>query len=323
VEKAALAALRGEAGLPCLALSGHLDTVPPAGWSRDPFAAEVEEGLLYGLGSTDMKGPVAAAIEAARQAPGYVGALLLLTADEEWTKEGARRLVDESEILRATTPRGIVVVEPTSLIPIRGHRVDVQFIAEATGVQAHSSTAEGRNANIDLIPFLADMRELHLELRRNEAHHDPAYDPPWCDLNIVIENHGAAPNVTVGRATCRMKLRYSKRINPEWIVERIEDSARKSRLALRVQREAPPPEIPANHPLASLASDVADAPPAVVGFGTDASELSRAAPCVVFGPGSIADAHTPDESIAVAGLERAVPLLTELLKRCPELPETA
>ena len=320
VEKAALAALRGNAGAPCLALSGHLDTVPPAGWSRDPFAAAVESGRLYGLGATDMKGPVAGAIAAARQAPDDLSVLLLLTADEEWTKEGARRLVDESRLLREARPRGIIVVEPTGLTPVRGHRVDIQFVAEATGVQAHSSTAEGRNANIALIPFLADMRELHLELRREQAHQDPAYQPPWCDLNIVIDNHDAAPNVTVGRATCRMKLRYSKRVDPEWIVERVQRSAATHGLELRVQREAPPPELPEDHSLVRLAAEVAGKNPHVVGFGTDASELSRAAPCVVFGPGSIGDAHTPDESIDVAELERSVPLLVDLIKGAAVLP---
>lgn len=320
VEKAALAARRGPEGAPCLGLSGHLDTVPPTGWSRDPFAPVVENGRLYGLGATDMKGPIAAAIHAARQAPSDSAVLLLLTADEEWTKEGARRLVDESTLLRTSRPSGIVVVEPTGLIPVRGHRVDIQFIAEARGVQAHSSTAEGRNANIQLIPFLSDMRELHLELRKAPQHRDDAYSPPWCDLNIIVDNGGAAPNVTVGIATCRMKLRYSKSVDPDWIVKRVQDSASRHDLNLRIQREAPPPEIPIDHPLASLVSEVSKATPEVVGFGTDASELSRAVPCVVFGPGSIADAHTPDESIDVSQLERAADLLAELLRYTVRLP---
>lgn len=322
IAKAALAARRGPDGGPCIGLSGHLDTVPPAGWTRDPFAPAVEDGRLYGLGATDMKGPIAAAIHAARNAPSDTAALLLLTTDEEWTKEGARRLVDESALLRASRPSGIVVVEPTGLVPVRGHRVDIQFTAEARGVQAHSSTAEGRNANIALVPFLADMRDLHLELREVQKNLDPAYSPPWCDLNIVIDNHGAAPNVTVGVATCRMKLRYSKSIDPEWIVERIQASAERHGLELRIQREAPPPEIQADHPLAALAADISGAAPQVVGFGTDASELSRAAPCVVFGPGTIADAHTPDESIDVGQLEQAGALLTELMHRAARLPAT-
>jgi acetylornithine deacetylase len=319
VKKAALAARRGPANAPCLGLSGHLDTVPPTGWSRDPFVPEVEGGRLFGLGATDMKGPVAAAIHAARRAPKDVAVLLLLTSDEEWTKEGARRLVDESELLKASKPAGIVVVEPTGLIPVRGHRVDIQFVAEARGVQAHSSTAEGRNANIHLIPFLSDMRELHLELREKPQHRDDAYLPPWCDLNITVDNHGAAPNVTVGLATCRMKLRYSKRVDPEWIVERVQGSAARHGLGLSIQREAPPPELPADHPLVSTVAAIAGNPPEVVGFGTDASELSRAAPCVIFGPGDIGDAHTPDESIDVDELDRAGELLVDLLRQTQRL----
>ena len=314
IEKAALAARRGPVGAPCLGLSGHLDTVPPIDWSRDPFSPEVENGRLFGLGATDMKGPISAAIYAARQAPTDIAVLLLLTADEEWTKEGARRLIDESELLRASKPSGIVVVEPTGLRPVRGHRVDIQFVAAARGVQAHSSTAEGRNANINLIPFLSEMRELHLELRENPQHRDSAYYPPWCDLNIVIDNYGAAPNVTVGVATCRMKLRYSKSVDPEWIVDRVMGSAKQHGLDLSIQREAPPPEIPSNHPLIALASRVSKKEAEVVGFGTDASELSRAAPCVVFGPGSISDAHTPNESIDVIELNRGGDMLVDFLR---------
>lgn len=314
VEKAALVARRGPDKAPCLAFSGHLDTVPPTGWTRDPFTPAVEDGRLFGLGATDMKGPVAAAIHAARHGPEDRAVLLLLTADEEWTKEGARRLVDESILLRESRPSGIIVVEPTGLVPVRGHRVDIQFIVTAHGVQAHSSTAEGRNANIQLVPFLSDMRELHLELREASRFQDSAYSPPWCDLNIVIDNYGAAPNVTVGVATCRMKLRYSKSVDPEPIVERVRQSADRHELELTIQREAPPPELPVDHPLVSMVADVSGAAPEVVGFGTDASELSRAVPCVIFGPGSIADAHTPDESIEVAQLERAGELLIKLLR---------
>lgn len=311
--KGVLAAFRGEDRAPCIGLSGHLDTVPPVGWTRDPLKPEVDNGRLYGLGATDMKGPVAGAIEAARRAPSNIGVLLLLTSDEEWTKEGARRLVNESRLLRQTRPAGIIVVEPTGLVPVRGHRVDVQFVAEAKGVQAHTSTAEGSNANIALIPFLSDMRDLHLELREKNEHQDPAYQPPWCDLNIVVDNHGAAPNVTVGTATCRMKLRYSKSINPEWIVARVEESARSHGLLLHVQREAPPPELSLDHPLVQSAARITGASPCVVGFGTDASELSRAASCIVLGPGSIDDAHTPDESIDVTQLEESVPLLVTVM----------
>jgi hypothetical protein len=69
------------------------------------------------------------------------------------------------------------------------------------------------------VPFLADIRDLHLRLRRDVTLHDTQYDPPFCDLNFVIDNYGAFPNVTVGLATCRIKFRYSKSIDPRPVVE--------------------------------------------------------------------------------------------------------
>src|SRR6187200_1080514 len=87
VAKRALVAHRGPLG--GLALSGHMDTVPDTGWQEDPWSARLHtDGVLHGLGSTDMKGPVAAAIVAARALPDRVPITLLITTDEETTKQG-------------------------------------------------------------------------------------------------------------------------------------------------------------------------------------------------------------------------------------------
>ena len=89
VAKRALVAHRGPMG--GIALSGHMDTVPDTGWQEDPWSARLgADGILHGLGSTDMKGPVAAAIVAARALPERVPITLLITTDEETTKQGAR-----------------------------------------------------------------------------------------------------------------------------------------------------------------------------------------------------------------------------------------
>ena len=89
VAKRALVAHRGPLG--GIALSGHMDTVPDTGWQEDPWSARLgSDGILHGLGSTDMKGPVAAAIVAARALPERVPITLLITTDEETTKQGAR-----------------------------------------------------------------------------------------------------------------------------------------------------------------------------------------------------------------------------------------
>ena len=213
VAKRALVAHRGPAG--GIALSGHMDTVPDTGWQTDPWSARLDaDGVMHGLGSTDMKGPVAAAIVAARSLPDTVPITLLITTDEETTKQGARLIAQTSRLVRQVKPRGIVVVEPTGMVPVRGHRSHIAFTCVATGVQAHSSTGRGRNANWELIPFLVEMKSMFERLRTDTALQDADYTPPFSDFNLVIDNHGAAVNVTVPKATARIKFRYSARVDP-------------------------------------------------------------------------------------------------------------
>ena len=123
-----------------------------------------------------------------------------------------------------------------------------EVVVHSHGLQAHSSTGRGLNANLQLVPFLADIRDLHLRLRRDVTLHDTQYDPPFCDLNFVIDNYGTFPNVTVGLATCRIKFRYSKSIDPRPVIEEIRRSAATHGLDIEVRPEASPPELPADAP---------------------------------------------------------------------------
>lgn len=302
---------RCESSLSKLAFAGHLDTVPDTGWEREPFGATIENHLLYGLGSSDMKGPIASFIVAANSMPASERPMIVLTSDEEAGKQGVREVVARSELLANYRPDCFVVAEPTALGVVRGHRVDVAFTVSAHGIQAHSSTGKGLNANIALIPFLYDMRELHLHLRSDTSLHDSQYDPPFADLNFVIDNYGAFPNTTVGLATCRIKFRYSKAFNPAYVIDKVRASAKFHNLEVDVKPEAPPPELPADHFLVKGAERIAGSTSRVAGLGTEASEYSKLAPCLVFGPGDIEHAHKPTEYIDMRQLE----LSTNLFRR--------
>ncbi|MDE2517128.1 MAG: M20/M25/M40 family metallo-hydrolase [Rhodospirillales bacterium] len=295
-----------------LAFSGHLDTVPDTGWTTDPWSARVADGHLHGLGSTDMKGPLAAAMIAARQLAGRAPALLLITTDEETTKAGARIIAERSRLAQEARPRGILVVEPTGMAPVRGHRSHILFTAEALGEQAHSSTGKGRNANWALIPFLAEMKTVFARLREDPALQDAAYDPPFSDFNLVIDNHGAAVNVTVPLATARIKFRRSARVDPAPVVQAVREAAARAGLRLTEATEGRPPELPEDHPLVALCANRVGAAARTAPYGTDASELQAIAPCVVLGPGDIGVAHKPGESVSVAALEAAVPVFIDL-----------
>ena len=314
VSKRALVAHRGPTG--GIALSGHMDTVPDTGWQDDPWSARIDtDGVMHGLGSTDMKGPVAAAIIAARALPAAVPITLLITTDEETTKQGARLIAQTSELVRRVKPHGIVVVEPTGMAPVRGHRSHIAFTGVATGVQAHSSTGRGRNANWDLVPFLMEMKSVSERLRTDTSLQDADYTPPFSDFNVIIDNHGAAMNVTVPKATARIKFRYSAKVDPKPVLHAVQETAKRFGIEVTDAREGFPPELPADHPLVRLCVDLVGRPPDTAPYGTDASELQAIAPCVVLGPGDIGEAHTPTEKVRVADLVAAVPVFGELAAR--------
>jgi acetylornithine deacetylase/succinyl-diaminopimelate desuccinylase-like protein len=314
VPKRVLVAHRG--GPSGLALSGHMDTVPDTGWQNDPWSARIDgDGILHGLGSTDMKGPVAAAIVAARGLPASVPVTLLITTDEETTKQGARVIVERSALVRSVKPKAILVVEPTRLRPVRGHRSHILFTCVAHGIQAHSSTGTGRNANWALIPFLAEMKAVYERLLKDRALQDDAYDPPFSDFNVVIDNHGTAINVTVPVATARIKFRYSAKIDPASIRNAVRSAAATYDVTVTEAEEGMPPELPDADPFVRHCVEISGQASTTAPFGTDASILQAIAPCVVLGPGDIGVAHKPDEAVRIADLAAAVPIFQALAAR--------
>src|SRR3712207_1014766 len=114
------------------------------------------------------------------------------------------------------------------------------------------------------------MRALHERLRGDPAMQDPAYDPPFSDFNLVLDNHGTALNVTVARATAGIKYRYTASQDPAPVMEAVRNAARRAGLTVTEGREGPPPELPADHPLIRLAVELTGRPAGVVPYGTDA-----------------------------------------------------
>ncbi len=320
VAKRALVARKG-IGAGGLAFSGHMDTVPATGWEGDPWSGHIADGYLHGLGSTDMKGPLAACIVAARALPDNIPITLLITTDEETTKAGARIIEAKSQLVRLHPPAAILVAEPTRMAPVRGHRSSINFLVTAEGVQAHSSTGRGRNANWQMVGFLAAMKAIHDRLQIDPAWRDDAYDPPFSDFNLVIDNHGAPVNMTVPLTTVRIKFRVSAKMNPDPIIAEVRAAA--EGLTLNVTREGPPLETAAEHPLIRLAVAFTNQAAITAPFGTDASELQAIAPCVVLGPGDIWEAHCPGEKLSLSALQAAVPAFTALAERvaAPGWPE--
>ena len=318
VNKVSLVVRLGE-GEEGLALSAHMDTVPGLDWPYDPFEAKSEGGRLFGLGACDMKGPLACTLAAAfaYQDLGAKRPLTLLySADEETDTEGARRIAHDSKILATVRPKYCVIVEPTDLRVVNAHKGAVTFNATTKGRAAHSSTGEGTNANIKMIPFLHEMWQLHQELIAQDEYHDDDFEPPYPDWNIVIDNFDTAPNVTVPKSSCTINFRYSQRLDPEPIIRRVESSARSNDVDLSYWSSGAPLLTPPDSTLVQLALETTGEDRAVsVPYRTDACVLSPALQCIVLGPGSHLQAHTVGEWVSIKQLYKAVKSYEYLIRQ--------
>ena len=289
----------------------------PAG-SEDPWAPRLDaEGVLHGLGSVDMKGPLAACILAARSVPEDVPATLLITTDEETTKAGARAVAGSALARRARPAGASLVAEPTGLVPVRGHRASVNITATAErGAGAFLHRAGAATPIGTLIPFLAEMRALSAAAARTTRRfHDAAYDPPFSDFNLVLDNHGTAVNVTVPRATCRIKFRRSRGLGPAPVLEAVRAAAERagrerwrSRAEGQAARTAGRP--PAGAPLRRAHRQGAGAP---CPSAPTRSSCRGWRPASCSAPATSARAHTPEECVPLAELAAAVPLMARFL----------
>ena len=310
----------GEDGL---VLAGHTDTVPcdAALWQSDPFGGELRDGRLYGLGSADMKSFLAVAAHAAARVD--LGRLerplvILGTADEESGMGGARALVAEGERLGAR----VLVGEPTSLQPVDRHKGVLMERIRVTGRSGHASNpAAGLNA-ID--GMVAAIRALHGFRARLAAElPDLGFPVPGPTLNLGAIRGGDNPN----RICASCELDVDLRLVPGMTTASARAGLRAAvtaalagsgfglefaALFAGVDPLAPGPR----RELAAACEHASGHACGAVNFGTEGplfQELGMEV--VVCGPGEIAVAHQPNESIALAEATRAVDLVEGLVRR--------
>lgn len=301
---------------PGLLLLGHTDVVPVGeGWTVDPFGGVVRDGRLYGRGSTDMKGGLAACVMAAA-ALGRAGVALsgpvevAALVDEEEHGLGIRRFVAET----ARPYAACVVAEPTGLQTIIAARGDAYLDIVVHGSAAHSGRPDdGRNAIYGGAAVITSLQQWHAELAR-AAH--PLVGPPTWSVGLVSGGLGTS---TVP-AECRISA--DRRLQPgESAVQVLADLRVRiaelglERQGLRVDvsmsMDMPGFETPPDHPVvvcADAALRSAGGPGLPLGGWTAACDGGFVArdldvPTVVLGPGSVNDqAHRADESVGVAEL---------------------
>jgi acetylornithine deacetylase len=331
VAKYCLVAKKGT-GQGGLAWFGHMDTVPANRWFTDrhgPLEPFLARGRLYGRGSCDMKGPIGCFLAAAN--PLAASALrrplyAVLTADEEIGYGGARCVVEESVYFREMVQQRVkgVIGEPTSLDVVHAHKGSLLLSIRAKGIAAHSSTVTGRNANWALIPFLAAMHALRHETERDSRWMNREFQPPGLSMNLSIADNSPALNVTASEATCRIYLRPMPGMDMQPLVDRLRGLAESSGLEFEVPRSAPPLYTDPRSAFVQEALRLCGRPqPRTVGYGTDGALLGELADLIVCGPGSISQAHTDDEWVAIDQLHEATLLYGRMIRRWCDVEDPA
>ncbi len=306
---------------PGIVLSGHTDVVPVDGqpWDTDPFKATIKDDRIYGRGSADMKSYIAAALA---MTPRFLAADLksplhfALSYDEEIGCLGVRGLIED--LARAgIKPAGCIIGEPTSMQPVVAHKGKRAYKCCFRGREAHSAlTPQGVNAIEYAARLVVYIRHLAERMRDCETR-DNGFDVPFTTLQTGVIKGGTAANIVPRDCEVHFEFRYLPGVDPEALESEIRSYA--ERVLLPEMRAIDPAtfisfetkaEIPGLDPsveraeqdrVTALAQALARNPSiAKVAYATEAGLFQGAGiPSIICGPGSIGEAHKPNEFIAL------------------------
>jgi acetylornithine deacetylase len=313
VEKINLVALSADVDEVELALVGHTDTVPyDPHWTEATNLTE-RDGKLYGRGSCDTKGFIAAALTAVENVNINKPLALVFTADEEIGLRGAKQLA-QAKPLRV---RYSIVGEPTSLKPIRAGKGYSLAEVIVKGREAHSAyPALGASAVFRAARLINRLESIAEQLKQDR--HD-AFDPSYTTLNIGLIHGGSAKNVLAGECRFTLEWRPIPTQPSEHVLELFH-------AAIKAEQELDPGlecEVDANRqdtgfetapdsPLIKLLEDATGNPSGTVAFGTEAAQMKLlGSEAVVIGPGDIREAHRTGEFVPIDELERCAEVLRQ------------
>ena len=313
-------------------LSGHTDVVPVDGqpWTSDPWTLTLKDGRLHGRGCCDMKGFLALALAAAPElakAPLVRPAHLAFSYDEEVGCLGAPSMIEESARV-LPRPQAVIVGEPTNMEAVRGHKGISVYRVTVSGREAHSSlTHLGVSAVMAAVKLMGLLSDLSEQLER-EA--DPAspFLPKGASLTIGMVEGGTAANILARECSFVFDLRCPPGLDPETILRpfhaavRAMDSALKARApeaGVRVDRRSSTPAFApeidgeAERLARLLAGD--NGPGRVVSYAAEAGQFQGAGfSTVICGPGSIEQAHQPNEFVEVSQMQRGAQFMGRLIE---------
>lgn len=321
-DRANLFATIGPRDVPGLVLSGHMDVVPAEEpqWSADPFRLRAEGDKLFGRGTSDMKGFLAATLAIVPMLVALKPARpihLAFSYDEEAGCRGVPHLIARLPSLCAP-PAAAVIGEPSGLRPILAHKGKAAARAEIHGRSGHSSRPDlGLNAIHAMGRLIAAAQEAAERLRDGPL--DPSFEPSYSTIQIGTIRGGEALNVIPERCSIEIEARAIAGASPEVLLEPVREALEDLHtdgFQTRWQPIAAYPalSLPAGAPIARLLGQVTgSAPLAAVSYGTEAGLYQAAGiDAIICGPGDIARAHRPDEYVTRGELAACVGMLERL-----------
>ncbi len=312
-------------------LSGHTDVVPVDGqdWSSDPFAPQVRDGLLYGRGACDMKGFIGVALALAPQMAkaGLKRPIhFALSYDEEVGCAGVSGLLDDLA-REGIKPALAIIGEPTMMKLVGAHKGGAKLVTRCCGREGHSSAPQkGANAVMMAGAFVTLLDSVQDELATDR---DGRFDPPFSTVQATVIHGGTAVNILAREAEVTWEYRFLPDRDPARIVERVRSRADAELLPKYRARAAEArfdTSLHAHYP--GLVMD--EASPAIllareltganrveaVAYGTEAGHFQRyGIPAVICGPGSIEQAHRPDEFVALSELQACEAFLRKVIAK--------
>ncbi|UWR93193.1 acetylornithine deacetylase [Phaeobacter inhibens] len=316
-----------------IVLSGHSDVVPVTDqdWTSDPFTMVERDGRLYGRGTCDMKGFIAATLAMAPEFAEQISRRPIhfaFTYDEEVGCIGAGHLVQALRE-RELKPRLALIGEPTSMRVVEGHKGCHEYSTRFQGLEGHGSDpGRGVNAVEYAARYVSRLLDLRGDLQQRTPP-DSRFDPPWTTLNIGALNGGSAHNVIASKAQVDWEMRPVQPSDADHVKETM----------ARYCRDTLLPTMQAIYPEASIETEVvgevAGLTPTtqnearelmadllgsnaaeLVPFGTEAGLFQELGmDVVVCGPGSIAQAHKADEYLSLDQLSQCLTVLNRLAGR--------
>ncbi len=313
-----------------IVLSGHTDVVPiiDQDWATDPFQMTEIDGALYGRGSCDMKGFIAACVALAPKFGTNRPVHFAFTYDEEVGCLGGQALV-ETLRQRGRRPAMAIIGEPTNMQIVDGHKGCCEYSTHFTGREGHGSQPDlGVNAVEYAVRYVGRLLTLKDQMVARAPANSP-FTPPWTTINTGALNGGVAHNVIPGRARVDWEMRPVRQADADFI---------RAELALFCT-DTLLPKMQVVDPTATIRTqtigDVAGLDPTdqnaardlvaalTGGIGTETVPFSTEAglfqslgiDVVVCGPGSIAQAHRPDEFVSLDQLSKCVHMLESLATR--------